>query len=119
MFHRISFVVLAFVMFFAAVVRADFPACAQPCLGAAPHGSCSLTDNACMCSNASYCNATNLCFKNSCSQTDWKSAYDQAVAMCNAAGVTQPVILNPPTKRAAAPEPVNTAFVPVYVRRRN
>ncbi|CAE6451340.1 unnamed protein product [Rhizoctonia solani] len=101
MFHRLSLFIVACFMLFATVVKADFPACAQPCLGKASPGSCSLQDNACLCRNASYCNATNTCFKNSCSQTDWKAAYDYSVALCNQAGVTQGSVLNPPTKRAA------------------
>ncbi|KAG9098869.1 hypothetical protein FRC06_005893 [Ceratobasidium sp. 370] len=106
MFHRLSFVILALFMFFASVVRADFPSCATPCIGQASMGSCSSTDNACLCQNASYCNATNNCFRTSCSAADWKSAYDYSVAMCNAAGVTQSNIINPP--------PPKRDFVPVY-----
>ncbi|KAG8733084.1 hypothetical protein FRC10_000428, partial [Ceratobasidium sp. 414] len=67
MFHRLSFVLVTLFMFFASVVRADFPSCVA---------------------------------------ADWKSAYDYSVAMCNAAGVTQNFILNPP--------PPKREFIPVY-----
>ncbi|CAE6402842.1 unnamed protein product [Rhizoctonia solani] len=116
MFCRLSFLVVAFITFFATVANAQFPSCAEPCIGQASPGSCSLSDNTCLCQNASYCNATNTCFKNSCSATDWKAAYDYSVSLCNQAGVTQGNILNPPTKRTIAFEARHT-FVPVYVRR--
>lgn len=120
MFHRLSLVVLAFFMFFAALVRADgYPDCAMPCVTGANPGSCSATDNACMCSSAPFCNTMNLCFKNSCSHADWVTAYNYSNSLCSSAGVTKQVVLNPPTKRAAAPEPMNTGFVPVYIRSRN
>ncbi|KAG8745071.1 hypothetical protein FRC10_008923 [Ceratobasidium sp. 414] len=100
MFHRLSLVVFTLFMCFAAVVRADFPSCALHL------GSCSSTDNACLCQNVAYCNATNNCYHSSCNVTDWKAAYDYSVAMCNAAGVYQNYILNPP--------PSKRDFVPVY-----
>ncbi|KAG9091217.1 hypothetical protein FRC06_000669 [Ceratobasidium sp. 370] len=110
MFHHLSFVVLTLFMLFASLVRAqDFPTCAQPCLGQADPGSCSLTDNTCLCQNASYCNATNNCFHNSCGLSDWQSAYNLAVQMCNDAGVTQNNIINPPPRKRD--------FVPVYFGR--
>ncbi|QRV99002.1 CFEM domain protein [Ceratobasidium sp. AG-Ba] len=110
MFHRLSFVVLTlFLSFFSVVYAAEFPTCAQSCLGQASIGNCSPTDNVCMCNNTSYTNATNDCFRTSCSAADWKTAYDQSSAMCAAVGVTKPNVLNPPTKRE---------FTPVYYGRR-
>ncbi|KAG9078242.1 hypothetical protein FS749_009787 [Ceratobasidium sp. UAMH 11750] len=107
MFHRLSFVVLTLFVFLASLVRAsDFPSCAQPCVGQASGGSCSMTDNTCLCQNSSYCNATNNCFHSSCSLNDWRTAYNTAVAMCNQAGVTQNNIINPP--------PPKRDFIPVY-----
>ncbi|CEL53294.1 hypothetical protein RSOLAG1IB_06261 [Rhizoctonia solani AG-1 IB] len=116
MFYRLSLLFVALMIFFAGIANAQFPSCAQPCLGQASPGSCSLTDNACLCRNAAYCNATNTCFKNSCSAADWKTAYDFSVALCRQAGVTQGNVLNPPTKRTIGLEARHN-FVPVYVRR--
>ncbi|KAH7337456.1 hypothetical protein B0J17DRAFT_718219 [Rhizoctonia solani] len=103
MFHRLSLFILASLMLFATVANAQFPSCAQSCIGQASPGSCSLTDNTCMCQNASYCNATNNCFQSSCSNADWKTAYDYAVELCRQAGVTQTNVMNPPAKRTAMP----------------
>ncbi|KAG8772307.1 hypothetical protein FRC12_003132 [Ceratobasidium sp. 428] len=109
MLHRFSLVVLALFLFLVSVVRAEFPACSQPCLGK-NLGSCAATDNVCMCKSASYCNSTNTCFRSSCSAADWKAAYDEGVSMCNAAGVTKNTIINPPP-------PTKREFVPVYYGR--
>ncbi|KAG8684799.1 hypothetical protein FRC12_023970 [Ceratobasidium sp. 428] len=109
MFHRLSLVVLALFLFFASIVRADFPLCSQPCTTQYTAAGCSATDNACMCRNASYCNQVNNCFRTSCNATDWKTAYNQGVSLCNAAGVTQSNIINPP--------PPKRDFVPVYYGR--
>ncbi|CAE6421790.1 unnamed protein product [Rhizoctonia solani] len=103
MFHRLSFFIVALFMLFATVAKADYPACGQPCVGVSAHGSCSLTDNTCLCQNSSYCNDTNECFRTSCSPTDWRAAYDYSVSLCAAAGVTTGNIANPPTKRSLAP----------------
>ncbi|CAE6406950.1 unnamed protein product [Rhizoctonia solani] len=118
MFHRVSLLFVVLTMLLTTVVNAQFPTCAHSCLGQASPGSCSLTDNACLCRNAAYCNATNTCFKNSCSSADWKTAYDYSVTLCRQAGVTQGNILNPPTKRAVAVQAKRT-FVPVHVRRKH
>ncbi|CAE6421915.1 unnamed protein product [Rhizoctonia solani] len=100
MFHRLSLFVVASLALFA---NAQFPTCAQSCVGQASPGSCSLTDNACLCQNASYCNATNDCFRTSCSSADWTSAYNYAVELCNQAGVTQSNCENPPTRKRGLP----------------
>ncbi|CAE7221429.1 unnamed protein product [Rhizoctonia solani] len=100
MFHRLSFFFLASLML---VVNAQFPACAQSCLGQAPHGSCSLTSNSCLCQSAEYCNATNDCFRTSCSQADWVTAYNYSVSLCNQAGVTESNTTHPPRKRTLPP----------------
>ncbi|KAJ1301257.1 hypothetical protein OPQ81_003665 [Rhizoctonia solani] len=104
MFNRLCFFLMAFLMLFAAVAKADYPPCAQPCVGQPDPGSCSLTDNNCLCQNSSFCNATNDCFRTSCSYNDWTTAYNYAVSLCNQAGVTQNNILNPPKKRSVAPQ---------------
>lgn len=104
-------------MLFVGFVRADYPACATSCVGVYSAGSCSYSDNNCMCQNASYCNNTNNCFRTSCSYNDWVTAYDYSVSLCNEAGVTQNNILNPPHKRSVAPA-AKREFVPVYVRSR-
>ncbi|KAG8794006.1 hypothetical protein FRC12_000881 [Ceratobasidium sp. 428] len=109
MFHRLSFVVLLFV-FLASVVHAgDFPACAQPCTTQYTASGCSSTDNACMCQNSTFCNQVNNCFRTSCSTSDWRTAYNTGVSMCNAAGVYQNNIINPP--------PPKRDFIPVYYGR--
>ncbi|KAG8715037.1 hypothetical protein FRC11_005997 [Ceratobasidium sp. 423] len=133
MFHRLSLFVVVCSVLFATIANAQFPSCAEckcstsasgsrtdlywlvACIGTASPGNCSLTDNACLCQNAAYCNATNTCFKNSCSSTDWKAAYDYSVSLCNQAGVTQGNILNPPTKRAIVAEAKRTP-APAHVR---
>ncbi|KAB5592974.1 membrane protein [Ceratobasidium theobromae] len=118
MFARSSLLVLTLVVLFSGLARASFPACAQPCIGQGNLGGCSATDNACLCKSAIYCNATNNCFRNSCSQADWKAAYDQSVLMCQDAGVYSTIVVNPPPKRTLAAPEVKRTFAPVYVRTR-
>ncbi|CAE6433594.1 unnamed protein product [Rhizoctonia solani] len=105
MFNRLSLFVLASLAVF---VTAQYPSCAQSCVGQASPGSCSLTDNACLCQNASYCNTTNDCFRTSCSYADWTSAYNYSVQLCNQAGVTESNTEHPPRKRAVTPAHVRT-----------
>ncbi|QRW09848.1 CFEM domain protein [Ceratobasidium sp. AG-Ba] len=109
MFYRTFPVVLTAFLFYTSAVRADFPPCAQSCIGQADPGSCSMNDNSCLCNNAAYTNPTNDCFSTSCSQSDWQAAYDYAVQLCHDAGVTTGNINNPPSKRS---------FTPVYLGRR-
>lgn len=107
MFHRLSLAVLAFFMVFAMLVQAaDPPACAQPCLTQYTAAGCGASDNYCMCTNGTFCNQVNNCFRTSCSTADWRTAYNWAVGLCNAAGATQTNVINPP--------PPKRTFVPVY-----
>ncbi|KAB5589446.1 hypothetical protein CTheo_7114 [Ceratobasidium theobromae] len=115
MFHRLSLFVLIFSVLFVGVARAAWPSCASGCVVTADPGNCSLQGNACLCQNASYCNVTNNCFRDSCSAADWKAAYDQSVAMCADYGITSTIVVNPPPpKRTLAAS--ERDFVPVYAR---
>ncbi|KAB5590431.1 hypothetical protein CTheo_6123 [Ceratobasidium theobromae] len=95
MFNRLVFFVLVVASLLVGVVRAAFPPCAEACIGLADPGSCSLTDNA---------------------HDDWLAGYNYAVYLCNQAGITSTIVVNPPTKRTLTARQPERTFVPVYVR---
>ncbi|EIN14671.1 hypothetical protein PUNSTDRAFT_118091 [Punctularia strigosozonata HHB-11173 SS5] len=68
--------------------RQSIPNCAVPCLTSAPMGSCSQTDDTCLCHNSDFINGATSCIESSCSGDDLKNAEAAAQALCAAVGVT-------------------------------
>ncbi|KAG9043484.1 hypothetical protein FS837_009494 [Tulasnella sp. UAMH 9824] len=81
----------------------SFPPCSIPCLTNAQTGSCSPTDNTCLCKSDDYLRSTTACIQNACSAADLATAATMAQTLCKAAGVD--ISTNPaaqPTGTAAA-----------------
>ncbi|KAG8996191.1 hypothetical protein FRB94_008523 [Tulasnella sp. JGI-2019a] len=69
--------------------QGGFPNCSVNCLtNATAFGSCSPTDDVCLCNNAGFISATHQCFTSSCSGSDAALADTQSAQLCKAAGVT-------------------------------
>ena len=56
--------------------------CAISCLQNADLGSCSATDNVCLCNNQPFIDSTTACIENACSGDDLANAEAFAVAIC-------------------------------------
>ncbi|SJL09212.1 uncharacterized protein ARMOST_12588 [Armillaria ostoyae] len=63
-------------------------ACALPCITNVDYGSCSPSDNACLCKSATYVNTTTTCIESSCTGSDLTTAIATAQALCAEVGVT-------------------------------
>ncbi|KAJ3808340.1 hypothetical protein EV368DRAFT_84802 [Lentinula lateritia] len=69
----------------------NLPTCALPCLTATSStsfGSCSSTDEACLCSNPQFISNTTTCIEGACTGNDLQTAISAAEALCAQAGVT-------------------------------
>lgn len=56
--------------------------CALPCITNVDYGSCSPSDNACLCKSATYVNTTTTCIESSCTGSDLTTAIATAQALC-------------------------------------
>ncbi|KAG8939966.1 hypothetical protein FRC04_005779 [Tulasnella sp. 424] len=65
----------------------SFPPCSIPCLTNATTGSCSPTDNTCLCKSDDYLRSTTTCIQGACSAADLATAAGLAQQLCKAAGV--------------------------------
>ncbi|KAG8939967.1 hypothetical protein FRC04_005780 [Tulasnella sp. 424] len=82
----------------------DYPSCSIPCFTNADTGSCTPTDNACLCQNNPYLRSTTDCIQSSCSAADLQTATVVARQLCSDAGVN--IATNPdaqPTSSSAGP----------------
>src|SRR5882762_918971 len=58
------------------------PGCAVSCLTNADFGSCSHSDNSCLCHSQSFINSTTICITNACSGADLANAEAYSQAIC-------------------------------------
>lgn len=70
------------------IVSRQLPDCAMTCLTSAPTGTCSATDNACLCRNEEFIAAATTCISTTCQGDDLTTALTVAQAMCANEGVT-------------------------------
>ncbi|KAG8999373.1 hypothetical protein FRB94_006099 [Tulasnella sp. JGI-2019a] len=69
--------------------QGGFPNCSLACLtNVTAFGSCSPTDDVCLCNNADFIATTYQCFTSSCSESDVALADTESAQLCDAAGVT-------------------------------
>ncbi|KAH7337450.1 hypothetical protein B0J17DRAFT_663026 [Rhizoctonia solani] len=68
--------------------RRQYPSCAMSCIQNANIGTCSPTDNTCMCKSQAFIESTAACVNKSCSGDDLDKANEISRALCLAAGVT-------------------------------
>ncbi|KAK0475882.1 hypothetical protein IW261DRAFT_463189 [Armillaria novae-zelandiae] len=68
--------------------QTSLPDCAIPCITNVDYGSCSPSDNACLCKSATYVNTTTTCIESSCTGSDLTTAIATAQALCAQVGVT-------------------------------
>ncbi|KAK0186516.1 hypothetical protein F5146DRAFT_133983 [Armillaria mellea] len=68
--------------------QTSLPDCALPCITNVDYGSCSPSDNACLCKSATYVNTTTTCIESSCTGSDLTTAIATAQALCAEVGVT-------------------------------
>ncbi|KAG8857035.1 hypothetical protein FRB96_005965 [Tulasnella sp. 330] len=69
--------------------QGGFPTCSLPCLTiTSNYGSCSPTDDVCLCNSAAYVGLTYKCFTDNCSPSDAATANAQSASLCAAAAVT-------------------------------
>ncbi|KIK57433.1 hypothetical protein GYMLUDRAFT_46314 [Collybiopsis luxurians FD-317 M1] len=66
----------------------NLPSCAVSCLASAPTGSCSTSDEKCLCSSSQFIAGASSCIESSCSGSDIQSALGAAATLCAQAGVT-------------------------------
>ncbi|KIO16739.1 hypothetical protein M407DRAFT_85663, partial [Tulasnella calospora MUT 4182] len=59
--------------------------CGIPCLTNADAGTCSPTDNTCLCKSDAYLRSTTSCIQSSCSAADLATAAGLAQQLCKAA----------------------------------
>ncbi|KAB5592968.1 hypothetical protein CTheo_3603 [Ceratobasidium theobromae] len=88
--------------------KRQIPDCALKCMTSASTGSCSPTDNTCLCKSEAFVDTIYNCFYASCSASEFETATAAARALCSAAGVTltsTPVI----TATATAPASSHSA----------
>ncbi|KAG8719160.1 hypothetical protein FRC08_003512 [Ceratobasidium sp. 394] len=115
--HAIFCLVLLVVLqITSAQATSAYPNCAIECLGKADPGSCQLTDNACLCANQPFVQATYACFKSTCTNSDdLKLAYDSAASLCKEAGVTSTIVAAP-ARRTATPGRIKRRGYPIAVK---
>ncbi|KAH8112804.1 hypothetical protein DFH11DRAFT_384023 [Phellopilus nigrolimitatus] len=70
------------------VSRQSPPQCALTCIATANTGTCSSTDNKCLCANQAFVSSTTNCIESTCTGSDLQSAIQFAQADCAAVGVT-------------------------------
>ncbi|KAI0718654.1 hypothetical protein C8Q72DRAFT_789037 [Fomitopsis betulina] len=68
--------------------RQSLPTCAESCIGSATVGSCSASDEQCLCSSSAFVDSVESCIEKSCSAGDIQSSLQAAEAVCAQAGVT-------------------------------
>ncbi|KAK0444253.1 uncharacterized protein EV420DRAFT_1574977 [Desarmillaria tabescens] len=68
--------------------QTSLPDCALPCITNVDYGSCSPSDNACLCKSETYVNTTTTCIESSCTGSDLTTAIATAQALCAEVGVT-------------------------------
>ncbi|RDB17231.1 hypothetical protein Hypma_001870 [Hypsizygus marmoreus] len=68
----------------------QLPACSGPCLIGpdVDTGSCSATDNACLCRNEAFITKSTACIVDACTGDDLDTALAAAQALCKSVGVT-------------------------------
>ncbi|EIW56125.1 uncharacterized protein TRAVEDRAFT_85575, partial [Trametes versicolor FP-101664 SS1] len=62
--------------------------CAQSCIASADLGSCSATDNSCLCQSQTYLATLSSCLAVSCTGADLQQAEDTLTSTCAAVGLT-------------------------------
>ncbi|EMD36956.1 hypothetical protein CERSUDRAFT_83981 [Gelatoporia subvermispora B] len=67
--------------------KRQFPDCAENCLVDADFGSCSQTDDVCLCNSSAFVNSVTSCITSSCTGSDLTTAEGEAVGLCAAVGV--------------------------------
>ncbi|KAJ2916189.1 hypothetical protein MD484_g4227, partial [Candolleomyces efflorescens] len=71
-----------------AIVSRQLPDCATTCLASSDFGTCSPTDNACLCRSEAFITSATTCITTTCTGDDLQTALTLAQAMCAAEGVT-------------------------------
>ncbi|KAI0718651.1 hypothetical protein C8Q72DRAFT_134773 [Fomitopsis betulina] len=88
----------------------SIPACASTCIQNTSPGSCSPSDEQCLCTSSTYVNALGTCIHTSCSTADIAAAESALKAIC--AGVsTSPSTSTLPVTTTVPPAPITTATV--------
>ncbi|OCH90486.1 hypothetical protein OBBRIDRAFT_834981 [Obba rivulosa] len=82
--------------------KRQFPDCAENCLVDADFGSCSQTDDVCLCNSASFVNSVTSCITSSCSGSDLTTAESEAVGLCAAVGVNVSTVVASSTAAPAS-----------------
>ncbi|CAE6537725.1 unnamed protein product [Rhizoctonia solani] len=87
---RVSIVLaaLAAVASASSIGKRQIPSCALTCMTSANTGSCSSTDNTCLCKSTAFVDSTYNCIASTCKGDDLTNAVAAARALCVAAGVT-------------------------------
>ncbi|KAH9947877.1 hypothetical protein B0H21DRAFT_736774 [Amylocystis lapponica] len=85
--------------------RQSLPSCADPCIENADLGSCSASDDTCLCNSSAFVNSVTSCITSSCTGSDLAEAEQAAVALCAAVGVT----LSSPASTSGSSTPSSTA----------
>ncbi|TFY57793.1 hypothetical protein EVJ58_g6814 [Rhodofomes roseus] len=70
------------------ILRRQFPNCAESCLANANFGSCSSSDDTCLCNSSVFVNSVTSCIQSSCTGSDLTTAESDAQQLCLAVGVT-------------------------------
>ncbi|KIM54030.1 hypothetical protein SCLCIDRAFT_1222324 [Scleroderma citrinum Foug A] len=86
--------------------RQTLPSCATTCITGASLGSCSATDDSCLCNDQAFISSTTSCIESSCTGNDLVEAEQYAQAICLAVGVTLSVTA--PASTATTPSSTST-----------